>query len=99
MALKTKSEKKAFPFISIADGFLLSDKIGLKKAFEDREVHRKNGQEQRKQENERNVQKYGMIAQMISFFPLSFIIGVYLILPFLMESMVQLSEFLQQMQT
>lgn len=94
-----KSEKKAFPFISIADGFLLSDKIGLKKAFEDREVHRKNGQEQRKQENERNVQKYGMIAQMISFFPLSFIIGVYLILPFLMESMVQLSEFLQQMQT
>lgn len=94
-----KREKKAFPFISIADGFLLSDKIGLKKAFEDREVHRKNGQEQRKQENERNVQKYGMIAQMISFFPLSFIIGVYLILPFLMESMVQLSEFLQQMQT
>ena len=48
-----KSEKKAFPFISIADGFLLSDKIGLKKAFEDREVHRKNGQEQRKQENEK----------------------------------------------
>lgn len=94
-----KKQEKGFILVSIADGLLLSDKIGLKKAFEDVMVRRKNGQEQMKQENERKVQKYGIVAQMLAFLPLSFIIGVYLILPFLMESMVQLSEFLQQVQS
>lgn len=83
---------------SIANGLMLSDKVGLLKAFEDFYIQRKNGQEQRKQENEIRVQKYAMLAQIIAFLPLCFIIGCYLILPFLMESLVQLSGVLQQVQ-
>lgn len=94
-----KGAEKGYALFTIADALLLSDTIGMKRAFEEMFTRRKNEQEQTKQENEREVQKYGTIAQLIAFFPLSFIIGVYLILPFLLESMVQLSGFLQQIHT
>ena len=97
--LKDESEQEIKqPIITvIADSLLLSDQIGLEKAFEDMSVYRKNDQEQQKQENERNIQKYGMLSQMLAFCPLCFVIGIYLIVPFVMESLVQLSGFLQQL--
>lgn len=85
-------------FVMIVDSLTLSDQIGLERAFEDFYLYRKNEQERKKELDEIQVKKDAMIAQMLAFTPLSYVIGVYLILPFLLESMIQLSGFLNQMQ-
>lgn len=93
-----EKEKLKEQFVMIVDSLLLSDQIGLERAFEDFYLYRKNEQERKKELDEIQVKKDAMIAQMLAFTPLSYVIGVYLILPFLLESMIQLSGFLQQIQ-
>lgn len=81
----------------ILNGFVVSDQVGLAKAFQDMLMQRKNGQEQRKRQEEWQVQRFAMLAQIFAFLPLCFAIGIHLIVPFLMESMIQLSSILQQL--
>ena len=92
-----REEGKNTRLQQIAENFIVSDQIGMKEAFQDCLMNRKNQQEQRKQENETIVKKRATLAQAIAFLPLSFIIGIYLIVPVVMESMSQLSGFLNQM--
>ena len=80
----------------IANDLVFSDQVGMKKAFEDYLIHRKKQQERRRQENELLVKKRGIVAKSIAFVPLFFEISMYLIVPVVLESMIQLSSFLEQ---
>lgn len=84
-------------FKRLIENLIVSDKTGIKVAFEGLEQERQNRQDKKKQNNEIQVRKRAVLAQMIAFIPLISIIGLYLIIPFVMESMAQLSIFIEQM--
>ena len=96
MVEQLKEQGRHIRLQQIANDLVFSDQVGMKKAFEDYLIHRKNQQERRRQENEILVKKRGLFAKSIAFVPLFFEISMYLIVPVVLESMVQLSSFLEQ---
>lgn len=84
-------------FQRLVDNLIVSDQTGFKVAFEGLEQERQNCQEKKKQDQEIQIKKRAAIGQIVAFLPISTIIGIYLIVPFVLESMVQLSAFMGQM--
>lgn len=97
-ALEQLRERESFgPFRQLIDDFLIADKIHISKAFDEIAADRQNYQETRKQENEINLSKKAEFAMFIAYIPASFILGMYLIIPFAYESLKQLNQYTMEM--
>jgi len=93
-ALEKLKGKEIFePFRRLVDNLIICDKIGLEKAFDEIAVDRMNYTEKRKHENEINLTNKLSIAKLISYIPLILVVGFYLILPFIIESLNQLNMY------
>jgi hypothetical protein len=97
-ALEEMKEKEAFePFKSMVDSFLISDKIGIEKAFDEITSDHIYYQDKRKQENEMNLSKKVVIGKIIAYVPVILTIGFYLIVPFVVESFRELLTYTEEM--
>lgn len=97
-ALEELRENEPFePFRRVVDNLIMCDKIGMK-AFREVAVERRNFQEKRKLENEILIDNRASIGQFLSFIPLFTAIGLYLIVPFVVEGVNQLSFYFSQIE-
>lgn len=90
---KAKERTHFLPFERIIDGFIASDSIGIKKAFEYIEADRNYYLARHKQENEVIIENKGLIAKTVAFMPLCLVIVLQLIIPFVTMGLQQLSSF------
>lgn len=97
-ALETMKENESFePFKRLVDSLLISDSIGIEKAFDEITVDHVYFQDKRKQENEMNLSKKVVIGKLIAYVPILMTIGLYLIIPFILESFRQLLTYTEEM--
>lgn len=93
-ALEEMREKEVFePFKRLVDNLIICDQIGIEKAFDEISTDRLYYQDKRKQENEMNLSKKVVLGKLIAYVPLMITIGLYLITPFIRESLRQLMEY------
>lgn len=76
----------------------VSDRIGIYSAFEEVPSDYSYNIEKRKQDNEIRTDNQGAIGRFIAFLPMVILIGGYLILPFILESISQFMSYIGQMQ-
>lgn len=76
----------------------VSDRIGIYPAFEEVPSDYSYNIEKRKQDNEIRTDNQGAIGRFISFLPMAILIGGYLIIPFILESISQFMTYVGQMQ-
>jgi hypothetical protein len=76
----------------------VSDRIGIYPAFEEVPSDYSYNIEKRKQDNEIRTDNQGAIGRFIAFLPMAILIGGYLILPFILESISQFMTYVGQMQ-
>lgn len=82
-ALEELKEEEPFEaFVRIIENLQQSDRVGLRRAFNELTVDRANYQAKRKQENEISLQNRGVIASFIAMIPIGSVILCYLIVPF-----------------
>jgi len=85
------------PFVRIVENLQTAvDKISISEAFDELKTEREYYQEKRKQDNEILVNKKGMWGKMIAFIPLGATVFLYMILPFILVSAAQLSNFSEE---
>lgn len=97
-ALEDLKEAESFePFRRFVDQLMISDMIGIEKAFDEIAADRLHFQEKRKQENEINLIRRSTLAKFIAYIPVLAVIGGYLILPFIQECFAQLGEYSDMM--
>lgn len=85
-ALRALKEKENYEtFRRLIDNLMISDKIGIVKAFDEIASDRVSFQERKKQDNDIMMKKNSDNANFIQFFPFSFIVGAYLIIPIILE--------------
>ncbi|MDF2473836.1 MAG: hypothetical protein K0R21_1618 [Anaerocolumna sp.] len=93
-ALEKLREREPFePFQRLVDSLIVCDKIGTKRAFDEVNSDRRYYQDKRRQENEMNLATKVALGKLIAFVPIVTTIGLYLIVPFVMESINQLMEY------
>ncbi|MCR5792017.1 MAG: hypothetical protein K6G65_02500 [Lachnospiraceae bacterium] len=94
-AIRRLKEQEPYPpFLRIAESFKVADRIGIKNAFREMEFEREYLFEKRKQDNEINLKNRSTIGKTLAFLPLLLTICLYLIVPFVLASMEQLSVYL-----
>lgn len=97
-ALQHLKEKEEYqPFQKIIDNLIAADKTGIEKACEEIESDRKSSQEQRKQDNQIYIDDKSAEGSFLSFIPMTLVIVLYIIVPFVAESLSQLSAYVNQM--
>jgi len=84
-------------FDKMLDAILLSERIGLEKTYEPFYQEQMDYLERKKQEAEMKVENRGALVKCMAFLPLVLTIGLFLVVPFVMESLVQLRGFMEQM--
>lgn len=98
-ALEILKEEEPFePFSRIVENLEMCEQIGVQKAFEEIAMDRNHFQEKRKQQNQMQINKKSVYARIVAYIPLLVTIGLYLIIPFVAESISQLLEYSAQMQ-
>ncbi|BCN32414.1 hypothetical protein [Anaeromicropila herbilytica] len=99
-ALEELKRKEPFePFVKIVDNLIMCDKIGIEKAFDEVLVERRNFQAKRQQDNDIYIDNKSAIASFIAFLPCITVVVLYIIVPFVVESLSQLYTYLNQMNT
>lgn len=99
MAIKNaKEEEMSAPFVKMMDAFLVSESIGLQQAIIPLQMELEQFLEKRKQEDEIATANKGVIGAFVAFIPMICIIILYLIVPFVLESLYQLREYVKQIQ-
>ncbi|MGN0243127.1 MAG: hypothetical protein ACI4CT_03585 [Lachnospiraceae bacterium] len=93
-----KEDEPYEPFVRIVENLEMADQIGVQKAFEEIVADRNQFQEKRKQENDIYVHKKSVWGRIVAYIPMILTIGCYLIIPFMVESIGQLLNYMQQMQ-
>lgn len=97
-ALKNLRNKEPFePFQQVVDNLLMCDRIGTKKAFDEVAIERRNFQLKRDQENNIEIDKKSAIGEKIAFAPFTATVALYLIVPFVVESLSQLISMLPEL--
>ena len=86
------------PFVKLLDSFMVSEVIGLEQALEPIMLELDSHIEKRKQDNEISTANKGVLGRFIAFIPMVCVIGLYLIVPFVLESLVQLQGYVKQIQ-
>lgn len=79
-------------FHRLIENLRMVDRVGVKRAFDTVASERKNYQEMRKQENTISVNKRGTMAVFISMLPAYFVIGGYMIVPFVIAAVQKFQE-------
>lgn len=90
---KLRDSENFLPFQRLVESFIVSDKIGIEKAFDQIAVERNNMLEQRKQDNEIKIHDKGAVANFLVYMYLGLFIIIYLALPIVMESMSKLGTY------
>jgi hypothetical protein len=93
---KLKLKEPYEPFVKIIENLQISDRIGISKAFDEIAVERNHYQEKRKLENEIEIGDKSLMAKVIAFIPFIITIGLYLIIPFIVEGLSQYAGYMQQ---
>jgi hypothetical protein len=93
---KLKLKEPYEPFVKIIENLQISDRIGISKAFDEIAVERNHYQEKRKLENEIEIGDKSLMAKVIVFIPFIITIGLYLIIPFIVEGLSQYAGYMQQ---
>ncbi len=97
-ALEELKQKEPYePFVNIIEKLQMCDKIGIEKAFDEIAIERFNYQEKRKLENEIYTSNKTNYATIMAWMPSIITIGLYLIIPFMIEGFTQLITYLNQM--
>lgn len=86
------------PFVKLIDAFSISEMTGLEDALRPLCQEYQHHLEKRKQDNEIHTANKGAFGRFIAFIPLICVVGLYLIIPFVLESLVQLREYINQIQ-
>lgn len=98
-ALNILKEKEPFlPFVRIIENLEACDKVGVEKAFDEIANQRSFFVDKRKQDNEINISNKSVIARIAAYVPLGLTVGLYLIIPFVLESIAQLMGYISQIQ-
>ena len=92
-----KEKEEYLPFIRIVEGLQACDRVGVEAAFEEIAGQRSYFLEKRKQDNEIQISEKGALGKVIAYMPMTLVIGLYLIVPFILESLAQLNGFMGQM--
>ncbi len=87
------------PFVKLIGNLQISDKIGISKAFDEIAVERFHYQEKRKLENEIYINDRSLLGKVIAFIPFFITIGLYLIIPFIVEGLNQYAMYMEQMKS
>ena len=96
-ALKVlKSEESYLPFVRIVENLEDCDRVGPEMAFEEIVSQRQYFVEKRKQDNEINISNKGTIGKVIGYIPLIITVFMYLIFPFVAESINQLLSYVNE---
>lgn len=85
-----KKEETFEPFVRIIENIEICDRIPIYKAFDEIAADRLNYQEKRKLENEKHTKDKAVIAKVLAWIPFTITIGFYLIIPFVVEGLLQL---------
>lgn len=86
-ALEKLKDTEKFPmFQHLVDGMIICDKIGIDKAFDDLWEERENNQKKRRFDNEKLIMKKELNSKVIAWIPFILILALYLIIPFVTES-------------
>ena len=80
----------------LVDNLMMCDEIGVEKALDELTLEKQFYNEKRKQQNEYNLEKKGVLCKFLAFVPLIITIGFYLILPFITVSVSKLMEISQE---
>lgn len=94
---RLKEQESNERFGKIIESLQFSEKIGLEKTFESLEEELVDFLEEKKQENEMNIENMGALAKCIAFIPMVLTIGLYVVVPFVLQSLVELGGFVEQM--
>ncbi len=98
-ALQQLKEKEPFPsFVRIAEDLQACDQVGIEAAFDEIVGQRSYFMEKRKQDNEIQISNKGAIGKAVAYVPMILVIGLYLIVPFVLESLSQLSGYMMEME-
>lgn len=90
---KLKETEKYLPFQRLVESFLISDAIGVEKAFDQVAVERNNLREKRKQDNEIKINDQGAVANFIVYIHIFLVTIIYLVIPFMYVSMNKLGTY------
>lgn len=97
-ALNQLKEKEPFlPFVRIIENLEACDRVGVEQAFDELSGQRSYYMEKRKQDNEIFISNKGTLGKVAAYVPMILVIGLYLIVPFILESLSQLSGYVGQM--
>lgn len=97
-ALALLKEREPFlPFARLVEDLEACDRVGVLKAFDEVEGQRSYFLEKRKQDNEIAISEKGAIARLVAYLPLALTLLLYLIVPFVLESVAQLGGYMSQM--
>lgn len=98
-ALCELKEKENFqPFLRIVEDLQACDRVGIEAAFDEIAGQRSYYLEKRKQDNEILISNKGAIGKVAAYVPMTLVIGLYLIVPFVLESLTQLNGYIGQME-
>lgn len=86
------------PFNRVIENLKTSDRIGIKKAFNDVQIEKKNYQQVRKQENDIEIDNKGALTRLMVLAPTLVVIIFYLAVPFVSSSFEQLQETTEAME-
>ena len=99
LALQRLKEEEKFPmFHHLIDRLMLCDKISMHKAFDDLWEERVGNQQKRRLDNEKLLSKKILKAMIIAWIPFVMVIMLYLIIPFVSESVYNYMEYQVQIE-
>jgi hypothetical protein len=98
LALERLKERVPFlPFVRIIEDLEACDRLGVEAAFDEIAGQRDFFTDKRKQDNEITLSNKGVIAKAAAYVPLLMLLGLYLIIPFVLESLSQLMGYMENM--
>ncbi|ROR28192.1 hypothetical protein EDD66_105131 [Mobilisporobacter senegalensis] len=93
---KLKEAEPFLPFTRIIQNLEACDKVGVEKAFDELAGQRDYYIEKRKQDNEIQLTNKGVLGKVLAYIPLFLTIGLYLIIPFVLESVRMFLSYITQ---
>ena len=96
-ALRLLKEREPFlPFVRLIEDLEACDRVGVLKAFDEVAGQRSYFLEKRKQDNEIIISEKGALARLVAYIPMVLTLLLYLIVPFVLESINQLGGYMSQ---
>lgn len=95
---KLKEKEPFLPFVRIVENLEACDLVGIEKAFDEISTMRSFFMDKRKQDNEMIISNKGVVGKVAAYIPLFLTLFLYLIVPFVLESISRLMSYVTQMQ-